>query len=165
MTDTYTPILTDEQILAIGAFGQSPLKRLEHARAIERAAIESYQRMISKPSGFGGKCWQCWPKLCKCPTSSDEVESIKSERYLLDRELQRENRRAREFSIALSALASGIYQHRERLLAEHGLDGVPEDLHRLAEQAKQAAELMDEPRNADRVSVLYAQITPPPEQQ
>lgn len=123
--------------------------------AIERAAIEGYQQKISQPSGFGGRCWQCWPKICKCPSSPDEVESIKSERYLLDRELQRENRRAQEFSVALAALSSGITQHRDRLLAAHGLDGVPEDLHRLGEQAKQVAVLMDEPRNADRVSALY----------
>lgn len=32
-------VLTDEQILAIGAFGQSPLKRLEHGRAIESALL------------------------------------------------------------------------------------------------------------------------------
>lgn len=162
MTDTYTPMLTDEQILAIGAFGQSPLKRLDHGRAIERVAIEAFRFKINQPSGFEGRCPRCWPAFCTCPAPADEVESIKAERFLLDCELQRENRRAREFSIALSALASGIYQHRERLLAEHGLDGVSEDLHRLGEQAKQAAELMDEPRNEDRVSALYARLSPPP---
>lgn len=104
---------------------------------------------------LAGSCWRCWPTFCKCAPTADEVEQMKSDIFLLDRELQRENRRAREFSIALAALAAGIYQHRERLLAEHGLDGVPEDLYRLGEQAKQAAELMDEPHNADRVSALY----------
>jgi len=49
MTDTYTSVLTDEEILAIGAFGQSPLKRLDYARAIERAAIEAYQRQQWQP--------------------------------------------------------------------------------------------------------------------
>lgn len=38
---TETKILTDAQCLAIGAFGQSPLKRLDHARAIERAVLNS----------------------------------------------------------------------------------------------------------------------------
>jgi hypothetical protein len=107
---------------------------------------------------FDDVCWRHWPKACTCTPSADEVERMKSDVYLLDRELQRENRRAREFSIALAALASGIFQHRERLLAEHGLDGVPEDLHRLGEQAKQAAELLDEPRNQDRVAELMKRI-------
>lgn len=49
MPDTYTPVLTDAQILAVGAFGQSPLKRLAHGRAIERAAIETYQRQQWQP--------------------------------------------------------------------------------------------------------------------
>lgn len=107
---------------------------------------------------FSEKCWRCWPKFCNCPPTADEIEQMKGDVFLLDRELQRENRRAREFSIALAALAAGIYQHRERLLVEHGLDGVPADLHRLGEQAKQAAELLDEPRNADRVSELYRRM-------
>lgn len=116
------------------------------------------------PNLFTGRCWRCWPGFCKCPPTTDEIEQMKGDIFLLDRELQRENRRAREFSVALAALASGIYQHRERLLAEHGLDGVPADLHRLGEQAKQAAELLDEPRNEDRVAVLYATMskTAPP---
>lgn len=171
MTDTFTPVLTDaeiEQALDAAKVPEYPgceTVDIQIARVIERAAIEGYQRKIIQPSGFGGKCWQCWPKLCKCLPSPNEVESIKAERYLLDRELQRENRRAREFAIALSALESGIYQHRERLLAEHGLDGVPADLHKLGEQAKQAATLMDEPRNADRVSELYKKLPPSPEAQ
>jgi len=36
-------VLTDAQCLAIGAFGQSPLKRLAHARAVERATLQSEQ--------------------------------------------------------------------------------------------------------------------------
>ena len=83
---------------------------------------------------------------------------MKSDVFLLDRELQRENRRAREFSVALTALASGIYQFRERMMAEHGEDGVPPDLFQLGEQAKQAADLMDDPRNQDRISELYRMI-------
>ena len=39
MPDDIKPVLTDEQILAVGAFGQSPLKRLEHGRAIEREVL------------------------------------------------------------------------------------------------------------------------------
>lgn len=113
---------------------------------------------MSSLNVFTGRCWKCWPAFCRCPPAADEVEALKGDVFLLDRELQRESRRAREFSIALAALAAGIYQHRERLLAEHGLDGVPEDLHRLGEQAKQAAELMDEPRNADRVLALYQRL-------
>lgn len=107
---------------------------------------------------FSTTCWQHWPKSCACPPTEDEVERIKSDAFLLDRELQRENRRAREFSVALAALASGIYQHRQRMMETHGEDGVPADLQRLGEQAKQAADLMDEPRNADRISELYKRI-------
>lgn len=107
---------------------------------------------------FQDQCWRHWPKVCTCPPTADDIERMKNNNYLLDRELQRENRRAREFSIALAALASGIYQHRERMLVEHGLDGVPADLHRLGEQAKLAAALLDEPRNADHVSALYQDI-------
>lgn len=36
-------VLSDAQCLAIGAFGQSPLKRLAHARAVERATLQSEQ--------------------------------------------------------------------------------------------------------------------------
>ena len=107
---------------------------------------------------FADVCWRHWPKACTCPPPPDEIERMKSDVYLLDQELRRENRRAREFSIALSALASGIFQHRERLLNEHGLDAVPEDLYRLGEQAKQAAELLDEGRNQDRVTELMKRI-------
>lgn len=107
---------------------------------------------------FSDVCWRHWTKGCNCPPSDDEIDRMRSDVYLLDRELQRENRHAREFAVALAALASGIYQHRKRLLAEHGLDGVPEDLHRLGEQAKQAAELLHEPRNADQVAALMKQI-------
>lgn len=51
MTDTYTPVLTDEQILYHGP-GQEDATwtyadQLYFGRAIERAAIEGYQRMIS----------------------------------------------------------------------------------------------------------------------
>ncbi|NYT38915.1 hypothetical protein ERD78_18640 [Allopusillimonas soli] len=109
-------------------------------------------------SVFTDVCWRHWPKMCNCPPSEDEVERMKSDVFLLDRELQRENRRAREFAIALAALALGIFQHRERMMAAHGEDGVPEDLHRLGQQAKQAAELLDEPRNKDRVSELLKRI-------
>lgn len=38
---TTETVLSDAQCLAIGAFGQSPLKRLDHARAIEQA--EAYK--------------------------------------------------------------------------------------------------------------------------
>lgn len=118
--------------------------------------------MPDQLSLFSSFCWRCWPTLaCKCQPDSSESGRLRGEVFLLDRELQRENRRAREFSIALSALASGIYQHRERLLAEHGLDGVPDDLHRLGEQAKGIAELLDEPRNADRLSLLYKRLENP----
>lgn len=37
--DDIKPVLTDEEILAVGAFGPSPLKRLEHGRAIEQAVL------------------------------------------------------------------------------------------------------------------------------
>lgn len=110
---------------------------------------------------FTDVCWRHWPKGCTCPPSANEIERMKSDVFMLDRELQRENRRAREFAIALAALTSGIYQHRERLLSSDGLDGVPEDLHRLGEQAKQAAQLLDEPRNEDRVAALYKKLEQP----
>lgn len=38
---TTETVLTEAQCLAIGAFGQSPLTRLEHARAIEQAVLQS----------------------------------------------------------------------------------------------------------------------------
>lgn len=107
---------------------------------------------------FADTCWRHWPEMCKCPPSEDQNERMKSDVFLLDRELQRENRRAREFSIALAALASGIVLHQQRMMAAHGEDGVPEDLFRLGEQAKQAAELLGEPRNKDRVSELLKRI-------
>ena len=40
-TETVPSVLTDAQCLAIGTFGQSPLKRLGHARAIEQAVLQS----------------------------------------------------------------------------------------------------------------------------
>ncbi|MEI2416155.1 DUF551 domain-containing protein [Orrella sp. JC864] len=39
MQDDIKPVLTDAQILAVGTFGQSPLKRLDHGRAIEREVL------------------------------------------------------------------------------------------------------------------------------
>lgn len=47
------PVLTDAQILAIGTFGQSPLKRLDHGRAIERAAVEAHlMRLAGEEAHF-----------------------------------------------------------------------------------------------------------------
>lgn len=138
-TDNKQSVLTVGQILAMDCRSDMTNdEAIRFARAVESA-------VLSKLRGVG-------------EPSDDEVEQMKGDMLLLDRELQRENRRAREFSVALAALAAGIYQHRERLLAEHGPDGVPAELHRLGEQAKQAAELMDEPRNADRVAALYQRM-------
>lgn len=44
-------VLTDEQILAIGTFGQSPSKRLDHGRAIEQAVL-SKLRGASQPVAY-----------------------------------------------------------------------------------------------------------------
>lgn len=104
---------------------------------------------------FKDVCWRHWPKTCTCPPSPDEIERMKSSIFLLDRELQRDNRRAREFSDALAALAKAIWQARETRMAAGGEDNVSADLHDLAAQAKQAADLLAEPRNADRISALY----------
>jgi len=104
---------------------------------------------------FADVCWRHWPKDCNCPPSADEIESMKSDVFLLDRELQRENRRARELAGALASLSKSIWQAREKRMTDGGEDNVPADLHDLAEQAKQAAELLGDPRNEDRVTGLY----------
>uniref|UniRef100_UPI003342ADCD hypothetical protein n=1 Tax=Castellaniella defragrans TaxID=75697 RepID=UPI003342ADCD len=107
---------------------------------------------------FSDTCWRHWPKVCTCPPSADEIERMKSDIFLLDRELQRENRRAREFSGALADLARAVCQIRETRMAEGGEDNVPGDLETLARQAKQAAELLREERNQDRVGELMKRV-------
>lgn len=49
MTDTYTPVLTPEQIDQIGRSMQPWQRMAEYARVIERAAIEAYQRQQWRP--------------------------------------------------------------------------------------------------------------------
>lgn len=107
---------------------------------------------------FSDVCWRHWPKGCNCPPSASEIERMRSEVFLLDRELQRENRRAREFADVLTSLSKSIWQMRESRMANGGEDSVSADLHDLAEQAKQAADLLAEPRNEDRVSALYKNL-------
>lgn len=107
---------------------------------------------------FADVCWQHWPKACICPPSADEIERMRSDVFLLDRELQRENRRAREFSEALADLARDVWQMRETRMADGGEDNVPADLQALAEQAKQAADLLRKDRNQDRVGELVKRI-------
>ena len=107
---------------------------------------------------FADVCWQHWPKACTCPPPPDEIERMKSDVYLLDQELRRENRRAREFSEALADLARAVRQMRETRMAEGGEDNVPGDLEALAEQAMQAADLLREDRNQDRVTELMKRI-------
>lgn len=109
-------------------------------------------------STFAGMCWLCWPAYCKCPPTEGEVEQIKAERFLLDRELQRENRRAREFSGALKSLASAVWNARQKCVEAGGLDNLSADLNELAKMAAAAADLLAEPRNSDRISEFYREI-------
>lgn len=157
MTDTYTPVLNDEQIEDCMIFSDDDMG---FARAIERAAIEAFRAKINQPSGFEGRCSRCWPAFCKCPAPDDEVESIKAERFLLDQELQRENRRAREFAEALKSLSTSVDSLYHKNLCD---DELWLELGMLADQARQAVKLMDEPRNEDRVAAVYAQLSPSPE--
>ena len=110
---------------------------------------------------FTDVCWRHWPKGCACPPSASEIERMRSDVFLLDRELQRENRRAREFADALASLSKLIWMAREKRMTDGGEDNVPADLHELAEQAKQAADLLTEPRNEDRVAGLYEELERP----
>lgn len=90
MHDDIKQVLTDPQILAIGTFGQSPLKRLEHGRAIEREVLavlddrEGRQPLIARPLAEwheedGPVMWWAWcghewagePAWCATPNSSD----------------------------------------------------------------------------------------------
>lgn len=107
---------------------------------------------------FADVCWSHWPKTCTCPPSADEIERMKSDVFLLDRELRRENRRAREFSEALADLARAVRQMRETRMAEGGEDNVPADIQGLAERAREAADLLREDRNQDRVTELMRRI-------
>lgn len=107
---------------------------------------------------FTGKCWRCYPAFCRCPPSPDEVEQMKGEVFLLDRELQRENRRAREFGEALKQLAQAIAKVRDDRMADGGFDNVPADLHDLFTQAQATAAVLAEERNKDRVAELYRSI-------
>ncbi|ANN71515.1 hypothetical protein BAU08_09365 [Bordetella bronchialis] len=83
---------------------------------------------------------------------------MRGEIFLLDRELQRENRRAREFADALRSLAAAVWQVRESRIEADGLDGLPADLFDLGHQAQKVAAVMAEPRNEDRVSALYRRL-------
>jgi len=105
------------------------------------------------------QCWTCWPKQCKCAPSEDEIEQMKGDIFLLYQELQRENRRAREFAGALRALSIAVWDFREQRMEVDGLDGVPGELFNLGELAKEVAELLNEERNQDRVAALYSKIT------
>ncbi|WP_269497738.1 hypothetical protein [Castellaniella sp. S9] len=107
---------------------------------------------------FADVCWRHWPKACTCPPSADEIERMKSDVFLLGREVQRENRRAREFSEALADLVRAVCRARDVRMADGGEDNVPADIQALAEQAKQAADLLREDRNQDRVTELMKRI-------
>lgn len=109
---------------------------------------------------FAGVCWRCWPGMrCKCAPDSTVADALRSELFLFDQELQRENRRAREFSDALQSLADAVWKARQARVAVGGLDNWPPDLHIIAEQAKSAAAILGESRNKDRVSDLYRKIS------
>lgn len=85
---------------------------------------------------------------------------MKSDIYLLDQELQRENRRAREFAEMLKVLSFAIWKFREDQMQKNGLDGVPAELFDLGQQAQQAEAMLKEERNQDRVSDLYSKMIP-----
>ncbi len=104
---------------------------------------------------FTGACWRCWPAACRCPAAPDDAERMKGDIYLLDRELLRENRRAREFGEALKQLSNAVVAVREARMADGGFDNVPPDLHGLFTQAQAATALLSEDRNQDRVAPLY----------
>lgn len=107
---------------------------------------------------FSWKCWRCWPTICRCPPAPDEVEQMKGEVFLLDRELRRENRRAREFGDALKQLTQAVAKTREDRMADGGFDNVPADLHDLFTLAQAKATVLTEERNKDRVADLYRSI-------
>ena len=104
------------------------------------------------------QCWRCWPAMCRCAPSESEIEKMKCDIFLLDQELRRENRRAREFSGMLRELALAVWNLRENRMADDGPDGVPDDLFDLGEMAKKSADLLKEERNQDRVAALYSKI-------
>lgn len=110
------------------------------------------------PTLFTGKCSRCWPAFCKCPPSADEIEKMKGDIYLLDRELQRENRRASEFTGVIRILAGAIISARDARVADGGFDNLPPDMHQLAQEAEIAMGLLAEDRNQDRVAELYAKF-------
>lgn len=110
------------------------------------------------PTIFSEKCSRCWPALCRCPPSTDQIELMKGDMLLLDRELQRENRRAREFRDELVNLARAICEAREARVAAGGFDDLPADLHDLSVKAAAALQLATEERNHDRVGALYAAL-------
>lgn len=108
---------------------------------------------------FTNVCWLCWPKTCKCPPEATEVERTKSEIFMLDLELRRENRRAREFAEALRNMARAVNAMREARMADGGLDAIPADINELHQAAISAAELLSHPRNQDRMSAMYAALS------
>jgi len=110
---------------------------------------------------FTDICWRHFPKSCNCPPSPDEVDRMRSDIFLLDRELLRENRRAREFSQALSEMANAIGDLVTRRAADGYEENVPADIHYLHMQAREALDLLGEPRNQDRVSELMKRIVEP----
>ncbi|MDX3985933.1 MAG: hypothetical protein QHC88_11840 [Achromobacter sp.] len=85
---------------------------------------------------------------------------MKGDLFLLDRELQRENRRTREFGDALKNLANAVITARETRLADGGLDNVPPDLHDLFLLAQTVLAVLDESRNQDRMIELYRKMHP-----
>lgn len=111
-------------------------------------------------SVFTGECWRCWPASCRCPAAPDEADQMKGDLFLLDRELQRENRRAREFGDSLKHLANAVIKARDTRLADGGLDNVPPDLHDLFLQAQTELAILDESRNQDRMTELYRKMHP-----
>jgi hypothetical protein len=98
---------------------------------------------------------------CKFKPDDTEAERMRGEIFVLDRELQRENRRAREFADALRSLATTVWDVREARMESDGLDGLPADLFDLGQKAQEVAALLNEPRNQDRVSALYRRLENP----
>ncbi|MFP1759858.1 hypothetical protein [Lonsdalea quercina] len=110
-------------------------------------------------SFFRDQCWRCWPAFCKCQPQESEVGNLRGEIFLLDRELQRENRRAREFGDVIKSLVGSINRAACERMNRDGLEDLPEDLLLLREKARNADEILSAERNADRTTELYKQLT------
>lgn len=60
--------------------------------------------MSAAESVFTKKCWRCFPAFCRCEPDENEVEQIKSERFLAERAWLEEKTRRQAAEVIIAKI-------------------------------------------------------------